>query len=87
MIEDDIQDKVCLYNEIIDVLRCVYFIFLEKHANKLKKYRLTEKMDGDTNLADAIKITTEKFMDRDCQALEDERVIREGYTISIKYLI
>lgn len=56
--EDIINDKICLYNEIIDAVRCVYFIFLEKHANINPKFRnVSEKLPGDTLLEEAIRIT------------------------------
>ena len=39
---DEKQDKIILYNEIIDVLKCIYFIFLYKH-NKLEDMHAENK--------------------------------------------
>lgn len=50
---DEKQDKIVLYNEIIDVLKCIYFIFLQKHNNR-KSMHAENK-----GLVDPVKITAD----------------------------
>ena len=50
MEEDDIQDKIVLYNEIIDVMKCIYFIFLQKHNKIFPNKELIKPITADQDL-------------------------------------
>jgi hypothetical protein len=53
--EDLKQDKMVIYEEIINVIKSIYFIFLQKQNEKLgRNDRIIRNFKGDMNLQEAL---------------------------------
>ena len=77
------MDKIVLYNELIDVMKSIYFIFLKKRYQSLKTTgkimdEVLEKKMAQMDLWQAIDLIQDKT--DDILAKEDDDII-EGYTM------
>lgn len=86
-LHDEKQDRVVLYNEIHDVLKCVYFIFLQRHNECISEKGKLTSVRGELDLATAIKQQEEIFGIDDVAAYDDEDTIIEGFLIDWHYIL
>ena len=86
-IEDKKQNLQVMYNEIIDVIKCVYFIFLQKHREKKMGKGKKVPIKGDTEVGDAIRLQEEAQAKEEAAAFQDEDAILEGYTIDYHFIL
>lgn len=75
------QDKIILYNELIDVMRSIYFIFLRKRYESMQSGgKLTDEPLKNSDLQSAITELEEKIEEALKEGDDDDPII-EGYTM------
>lgn len=63
LLEDEIQDKVVIYNEVIDTMRAMLNLFKLKKYNKMKKHRkkgsspTKNHLEGDESIREVDEIS------------------------------
>ena len=65
---------------MLDVIKCIYFIFLQKHNECMAKKGTITSVKGECDLSEAIKIQEEIFgIDDIATFLQEDNEIVEGF--------
>lgn len=81
-----VKDKIVIYNEIIDTIRSIIFLFGQRKTEIYKKDKVIDDNEGNIDLMEALERQAGCLEIDDDEGEDDGEDIKEGYTIHKKII-